>query len=159
VELRELDKLFAALPAAQRDGLSLVALGGNSYEAAARKAGCAVGTMKSRISRDRAALASAMEAAPEDAVANKKNAFSLQYLEHLESAAQPSRMPDSPLRSGCHVHRDQLARNGGPICTVSAQFSLLLDRASCRQGNALRTTVQIHACQGAAERGFAMMPA
>jgi RNA polymerase sigma-70 factor, ECF subfamily len=49
-------KRFEGLPAAQREALVLVGANGFSYEVAAQIAGCAVGTMKSRVSRGRAQL-------------------------------------------------------------------------------------------------------
>ncbi len=62
VQAKETAQHVAALPRVQREALSLVAVEGNSYEIAARKAGCASGTMKSRVSRARAALLRAAEA-------------------------------------------------------------------------------------------------
>jgi RNA polymerase sigma-70 factor, ECF subfamily len=56
-----MEKLMAALPAAQREALTLVAVEGLSYDAAAFRAGCACGTMKSRVSRARSALAETVE--------------------------------------------------------------------------------------------------
>ena len=65
IELKELADHVAALPPAQRQALSLVAVEGNSYEAAALKVGCRCGTMKSRVSRARAALSEAVEVGEE----------------------------------------------------------------------------------------------
>ena len=59
VELREVAAHYGELPKVQREAISLVAVHGYSYEKAALKAGCAVGTMKSRVSRARAALSRA----------------------------------------------------------------------------------------------------
>jgi RNA polymerase sigma-70 factor (ECF subfamily) len=56
VELAELSRAMHALPAEQREALILVGAGGFSYEEAAKVAGCAVGTIKSRVGRARAAL-------------------------------------------------------------------------------------------------------
>jgi RNA polymerase sigma-70 factor (ECF subfamily) len=56
VHAKEVAEDFAMLPKAQREALALVALDGDSYETAARKVGCRCGTMKSRVSRGRAAL-------------------------------------------------------------------------------------------------------
>jgi RNA polymerase sigma-70 factor (ECF subfamily) len=64
VEFQDVVKLVAALPAAQREALTLVAIEGQSYDAAASKAGCATGTMKSRVSRARSALQEAAESSP-----------------------------------------------------------------------------------------------
>jgi RNA polymerase sigma-70 factor (ECF subfamily) len=44
------------LPAEQREALILVGAGGFAYEEAAEICGCAVGTVKSRVSRARRAL-------------------------------------------------------------------------------------------------------
>ena len=54
--LRDFERAFACLPPAQREGLLLVGASGFSYEAAAEVAGCAVGTMKSRVARGRIQL-------------------------------------------------------------------------------------------------------
>ena len=58
VELRDFRRAFAALPATQREALTLIVASGFSYEEAAEIAGCPVGTMKSRVSRARAELES-----------------------------------------------------------------------------------------------------
>jgi RNA polymerase sigma-70 factor (ECF subfamily) len=55
--LREFERAFHALPATQREALSLVGISGFSYEEAARIVGCAAGTIKSRVSRARVELA------------------------------------------------------------------------------------------------------
>jgi RNA polymerase sigma-70 factor, ECF subfamily len=52
----DVDARFSNLPASQRQALTLVAADGQSYEDAAKVVGCAVGTMKSRVSRARDAL-------------------------------------------------------------------------------------------------------
>ena len=51
--MRDLERAFRRLPAGQREALVLVGAGGYSYEDAAEIAACAVGTMKSRVSRAR----------------------------------------------------------------------------------------------------------
>lgn len=56
-ELRAVWGRMAKLPPAQREALVLVALQGMTYEAAADLIGTQVGTVKSRVSRARAALA------------------------------------------------------------------------------------------------------
>ena len=56
VGMRDLERAFAMLPAVQREALVLVGASGYSYEDAARIAACAVGTMKSRVSRARLQL-------------------------------------------------------------------------------------------------------
>src|SRR6202161_238931 len=56
VALDELRMGLAVLPAEQREALVLVGAGGFAYEEAAVICGCAVGTVKSRVSRARRAL-------------------------------------------------------------------------------------------------------
>ena len=56
VALDELRLSLAALPAEQREALILVGAGGFAYEEAAEICNCAVGTVKSRVSRARRAL-------------------------------------------------------------------------------------------------------
>jgi RNA polymerase sigma-70 factor (ECF subfamily) len=56
LRMRDVTCRFAVLPAAQREALMLVGANGYSYDAAAKMAGCAVGTMKSRVSRARSEL-------------------------------------------------------------------------------------------------------
>jgi len=55
--LREFEEAYHALPAVQREALSLVGASGFSYDEAARIVGCAEGTVKSRVSRARLELA------------------------------------------------------------------------------------------------------
>ena len=58
----EIDRLNAiALPPERREALLLVGAGGFSYEEAAAICECAVGTMKSRVARGRAALVQLLE--------------------------------------------------------------------------------------------------
>ena len=61
VALDELRLSLAALPAEQREALILVGAGGFAYEEAAEICGCAVGTVKSRVSRARKALHAILE--------------------------------------------------------------------------------------------------
>ena len=56
MELLELRHALARLPDDQREALILVGAGGMAYEEAAQVCGCAVGTIKSRVSRARRAL-------------------------------------------------------------------------------------------------------
>ena len=62
VALDEMRLGLAMLPAEQREALILVGAGGFAYEEAAKICGCAVGTVKSRVSRARRALQSILEA-------------------------------------------------------------------------------------------------
>ena len=59
--MRDLDRALNQLPAVQREAVVLVGAGGYSYEDAADVADCAVGTMKSRVSRARFQLERLME--------------------------------------------------------------------------------------------------
>jgi RNA polymerase sigma-70 factor (ECF subfamily) len=61
VALDELRLGLAMLPAEQREALILVGAGGFAYEEAAAICGCAVGTVKSRVSRARRALQALLE--------------------------------------------------------------------------------------------------
>ncbi|WP_260580751.1 sigma-70 family RNA polymerase sigma factor [Sphingopyxis sp. PET50] len=55
-EMADLQRGLMELPQDQREALILVGAGGMSYEEAASICGCALGTMKSRVSRARTAL-------------------------------------------------------------------------------------------------------
>lgn len=59
--LKDLGRLLMLLPKNQREALLLVGASGFSYEEAAEICGCAVGTIKSRISRGRESLAGLLE--------------------------------------------------------------------------------------------------
>jgi len=59
--LDELRRALAELPDDQREAIVLVGAGGFAYEEAAQICGCAVGTIKSRVSRARKALAMMLE--------------------------------------------------------------------------------------------------
>jgi RNA polymerase sigma-70 factor (ECF subfamily) len=61
VALDELRLGLGMLPAEQREALILVGAGGFAYEEAADICGCAVGTVKSRVSRARRALQGILE--------------------------------------------------------------------------------------------------
>ncbi len=61
VALDELRLGLGMLPAEQREALILVGAGGFAYEEAAAICGCAVGTVKSRVSRARRALQGILE--------------------------------------------------------------------------------------------------
>jgi RNA polymerase sigma-70 factor (ECF subfamily) len=61
LSLDELRLGLGMLPAEQRAALGLVGAGGFAYEEAAAICGCAVGTVKSRVSRARRALQSILE--------------------------------------------------------------------------------------------------
>lgn len=59
--LDELRRALNTLPDEQREALVLVGAGGFAYEEAADICGCAVGTVKSRVSRARRALQAALD--------------------------------------------------------------------------------------------------
>ena len=61
VELSDLYRAMQQLPDAQREALILIGAGGFSYEEAAEISGVAVGTVKSRVARARAALEAVIE--------------------------------------------------------------------------------------------------
>jgi len=61
VELRDMMRALQQLPPAQREALMLVGAGGVSYEETAEIVGVAVGTVKSRVARGRAALEAILE--------------------------------------------------------------------------------------------------
>jgi RNA polymerase sigma-70 factor (ECF subfamily) len=64
--LDELRLAMAMLPDEQREALILVGAGGFAYEEAADICGCAIGTVKSRVSRARKALQGILEAGDYD---------------------------------------------------------------------------------------------
>ncbi|PKB19369.1 RNA polymerase sigma-70 factor (ECF subfamily) [Novosphingobium kunmingense] len=61
LELADVARALQTLPATHRDALILVAIGDLSYDAIAEVCGIALGTVKSRICRARAMLASVLE--------------------------------------------------------------------------------------------------
>ncbi len=61
IHLADLHSALLSLPAERREALLLVGAGGFSYEEAAEICGCAVGTIKSRVGRARAALTQMIE--------------------------------------------------------------------------------------------------
>jgi len=61
MEAMDVLRALATLPAAQREVLVLVSIGNVSYEEIAEICGVAMGTVKSRIARARAALSAALE--------------------------------------------------------------------------------------------------
>jgi RNA polymerase sigma-70 factor, ECF subfamily len=84
LRMRDVTCRFANLPAAQREALVLVGANGYSYDHAAKVAGCAVGTMKSRVSRARSELQRMLEHG--DAPASSREIYG-RDLEHLDEAA------------------------------------------------------------------------
>ena len=88
VALDELRQGLAMLPAEQREALILVGAGGFAYEEAAAICECAVGTVKSRVSRARKALQDILERGDyqrEDAAAGEAMDAILADAERLSS--------------------------------------------------------------------------
>ena len=74
LEFNDFRKAFDQLRAEHREALVLVAASGLSYEDAAKVSGCAVGTMKSRVSRARAILVDMLGDAAADGLPLKSEA-------------------------------------------------------------------------------------
>jgi len=66
ITMRDFERVFHALPAVQREALSLVGASGFSYEEAAEIVGCAQGTVKSRVCRARIELSRSFGCAESD---------------------------------------------------------------------------------------------
>lgn len=89
VEFKQVARVLADMPIAFREALVLVGGAGLSYEEAAAVCGCAVGTIKSRVSRARRDLHRQMGAAkPESLFANENAAET-----SAEDAAEPPKSP------------------------------------------------------------------
>lgn len=71
IDVSDVEKALQKLPAEQREMLLLIGAGGASYEEAAEIAGCAVGTVKSRLARGRSALSLLINGPPEKPVEAK----------------------------------------------------------------------------------------
>ena len=65
LHLADMHAALLRLPPERREALLLIGAGGFTYEEAAAICGCAVGTMKSRVARARAALAEMMDGTPQ----------------------------------------------------------------------------------------------
>ena len=88
VEFGELREALAKLPDDQREALILVGAGGMAYEEAAQVCQCAVGTIKSRVSRARRALEVLLsEAGPRHANADHDIPAEKAFDDILEQAA------------------------------------------------------------------------
>jgi RNA polymerase sigma-70 factor (ECF subfamily) len=61
IHLADLQRALMEISDDQREAIILIGAGGYSYEEAAKIAGCAIGTMKSRVSRARVALEGILE--------------------------------------------------------------------------------------------------
>lgn len=78
VHVNDVAAALQRLPAEQREVLMLVGANGVSYEEAAEIMGCAIGTIKSRLARGRAALASLIDGKPEEAGSSAERAVERQ---------------------------------------------------------------------------------
>lgn len=74
MDLRDFERVFALLPADQREAITLVGASEMTYEEAAEICGCAVGTVKSRVNRARAKLVSLLGTGAEDDAASSQSA-------------------------------------------------------------------------------------
>ncbi len=96
IHLSDLHRALLTLPAERREALLLVGAGGFSYEEAAAICGCAVGTIKSRVGRARAALTEMLASgaiprrASDDAVAHRA------ILEELDEVAAGNGVSSRP---------------------------------------------------------------
>lgn len=84
LELADLKQAMSALPPEQREALILVGAGGFAYEEVAEICECAVGTIKSRVNRARAALAKLMEERPQN---RREGSDALQAAEEIIAEA------------------------------------------------------------------------
>ena len=94
LELDDLRQALNQLPATQREAIILVGAGGLAYEEAAAICGCPVGTVKSRVSRARAALEGLLasgEFARDGAPAGQATGRLLADLEHLRHPSAAGR--------------------------------------------------------------------
>ena len=90
LHLSDLHRALLTLPPERREALLLVGAGGFSYEEAAEICQCAVGTIKSRVGRARAALSAMIEegAIPRRAIADAVAHDAI--MEELEESASSS---------------------------------------------------------------------
>jgi RNA polymerase sigma-70 factor (ECF subfamily) len=89
VALDELRLGLAMLPAEQREALILVGAGGFAYEEAAAICDCAVGTVKSRVSRARRALQGVLESGAYDRDGSAAGEAMATILAHAERLSAP----------------------------------------------------------------------
>jgi RNA polymerase sigma-70 factor (ECF subfamily) len=88
VELDELKRAMSLLPNEQREALILIGAGGFSHSEAAALCGCPAGTMKSRLSRARRAIADSLNA-PLPRSSDKPGTAYLSILRDVALYAQP----------------------------------------------------------------------
>ncbi|MEP3050651.1 MAG: sigma-70 family RNA polymerase sigma factor [Erythrobacter sp.] len=86
IHLSDMHRALLSLPTERREALLLVGAGGFSYEEAAEICGCAIGTIKSRVGRARAALNTMLDEGDipkrsnEDGVAHREIMSELQQI-------------------------------------------------------------------------------
>ncbi len=85
LHLSDLHRALMTLPPERREALLLVGAGGFSYEEAAEICGCAVGTIKSRVGRARAALATMIE---DGALPKRSTADGVAHAEIMQGLAR-----------------------------------------------------------------------
>jgi RNA polymerase sigma-70 factor (ECF subfamily) len=88
IHLSDLQRALQTLPPEWREALLLVGAGGFSYEEAAEICGCAVGTIKSRVGRARAALNTMIEEGSIPARSPGDRGAHRAILEELDEAVQ-----------------------------------------------------------------------
>lgn len=98
LRMRDFEGAFNTLPAVQREALVLVGASGFSYEQAAGMVGCAVGTMKSRVSRARLQLQNLLDGAAAGPPRGLEwhRAVHLRDWEHLGSTGTPESSANQP---------------------------------------------------------------
>ncbi len=88
LRMRDFEGAFNTLSPVQREALVLVGASGFSYEQAAAMAGCAVGTMKSRVSRARLQLQTLLDSADGARGLGWNRALHLRDWEHLTAGRE-----------------------------------------------------------------------
>jgi len=73
LNVQDVQAALLKLPAEQREVLLLIGANGVSYEEAAEIMGCAIGTIKSRLARGRAALSTLIEGPPDEPEVEKRS--------------------------------------------------------------------------------------
>ena len=97
IHLSDMHRALLTLPPERREALLLVGAGGFSYEEAAEICGCAVGTIKSRVGRARAALSEMLEEgqvprrSAEDATAHRAILEELDQVAAGNGESEPTR--------------------------------------------------------------------
>jgi len=91
LRMRDVESRFATLPPVQKEALVLVGAHGFSYDRAAQIAGCAVGTMKSRVSRARLQLQNLLESENTPAWSRREHARDMAHLINAWAAEQEER--------------------------------------------------------------------